>query len=166
MGAPSSPHQGAVQIDATPSALVAGNAYGWTLRHISRSPYFRYGAWLNPQPNARGQWDVRTRSGTVAVDPTADPMISLEMRAPWPSPAHGDAHVAFAMPRAGDVELAVRDVQGRLVRRLASSRLEAGRHELTWNGNDESGRRCAAGLYFLDLRLGDERATQRLVLAR
>jgi flagellar hook assembly protein FlgD len=102
----------------------------------------------------------------VAVEPQIGKVNSLEMRAPWPSPAQGDAHITFALPRAGTVELAVRDIQGRMVRSLVSGPLDAGRHDLTWDGSDASGRRCAAGLYLLDLHAAGERATQRLVLAR
>src|SRR6185369_10752913 len=115
---------------------------------------------------ARGQWDIRTHAAPVAVTPEAGKVNALEMRAPWPSPARGDAHVTFATPRTGKVELAVRDIQGRMVRSLVSGPLDAGRHDLTWDGSDASGRQCAAGLYLLDLRAGGERATQRLVLAR
>jgi FlgD Ig-like domain/FG-GAP-like repeat/FG-GAP repeat len=165
MGSQTDPLHGARQIDATLSGLAPGNAYGWSVRQLSRSPYFRYGAWLNPQPNARDQWDIRTHSSPVAVEPTTR-VTALEMSAPWPSPARGETHVAFALPRAGSADLAVRDVQGRLVRTLASGTLEAGRHEVTWNGSDASERPCAAGLYFLELRAAGERATQRIVLAR
>jgi hypothetical protein len=64
-----------VQLDATPSGLVAGNAYGWTVRQLSRSPYFRYGAWLDPQPNAV-ELAVRDIQGRKVRSLVSGPLVS------------------------------------------------------------------------------------------
>jgi FlgD Ig-like domain/FG-GAP-like repeat/FG-GAP repeat len=166
MAAPTNALGGAVAIDAAPAGLNAASAYAVKVRQLSRSPYFRYGAWLEPQANARGQWDFRTRASATGVTPIAASPGSLELAAPWPSPARDQVHVALSLPRGGDTRVSVRDLQGRLVRTLASGELTAGRHELTWDGRDAHGQTCAAGLYFVELVAGGERYSQRVVRVR
>jgi subtilisin family serine protease len=61
----------------------------------------------------------------------------------------GGTTVAFTLPRAGDVQLAVYDVNGRRVRELAAGRHDAGTHHARWDGLDTGGRRAAPGLYFV-----------------
>lgn len=95
--------------------------------------------------------------------PPAPAAPALAIDRVWPNPASGATRIAFALPRAGDVELVVFDPQGRRVARLVHTRLEAGRHEAAWDGRDETGVRAAAGLYFGRLRTPAGSATRRIV---
>jgi flagellar hook assembly protein FlgD len=65
------------------------------------------------------------------------------------------------------VHLLIYDVAGRLVRRLVDVPLEAGRHEVQWDGRDEAGRRLESGTYFFELRLeGRSVDTQKVALVK
>ncbi|HEV2104717.1 MAG TPA: PQQ-dependent sugar dehydrogenase [Candidatus Eisenbacteria bacterium] len=90
----------------------------------------------------------------------------LELARPWPDPAPGPVALAYTLPRAGPVELAVHDLAGRRVRVLADGTGDAGPHQLSWDGRDDHGRALPAGLYLVSLRAGGERVTRHLVLAR
>lgn len=57
----------------------------------------------------------------------------------------------------------VRDAQGRKVRELWSGVISCPALSLTWNGTDDEGRAVPAGLYLVDVRVGSERVTLRLV---
>lgn len=87
----------------------------------------------------------------------------VALRTPWPNPSGGEVRLALEMPRAGAVEASVVDVQGRLVRTLHRGAAPAGRVTLTWDGNDASGRRAAAGLYFVRALADGERRDARIV---
>jgi flagellar hook assembly protein FlgD len=58
---------------------------------------------------------------------------------------------------ADDVEVAVFDLSGRLVRTLRQGRLEAGTQNIAWDGRDDDGRPAAGGIYFVRLRAGAAR---------
>lgn len=166
MGPPTDPLGGAVLLSQAVTGLSAGSAYGWKTRVLSRSPWFRYGNWIAPQPNGRGQWDVRTAPGSAAVPTAAAISTDLEFSAAWPSPSRRDVNLEFALPRRGPARLQVRDLQGRSVRTLLDHDLEAGRHSLVWNGAGDDGRTCPAGIYFLELTCGDARAVRRVAIVR
>ncbi|MBK7047556.1 MAG: hypothetical protein IPH48_13830 [bacterium] len=62
-----------------------------------------------------------------------------------PNPFNPATRIAFDLAHSGPVRLEVFDVRGRLVRRLVSSALEAGRHEVLWDGRDDQGVGAASG---------------------
>jgi hypothetical protein len=146
--------------------LNANSVYSRKVRILSRSPYFRYGPWLSPQPNAQGQWDLRTSAPNTGVPLAETPATTLELSAAWPNPSRGAVQFAVGLPHATRVKLVVRDVQGRAVRALEDREMEAGRRVLRWDGADDGGNPCAAGIYFLELAAGDERASRRVAVVR
>ena len=75
--------------------------------------------------------------------------------------------LAFQLPAATAVELAIYDVAGRAVRRLATGeRFAAGAHVLRWDGRDQDGAISSPGLYFVRVRAGALAAEARLVRIR
>jgi predicted outer membrane repeat protein len=116
----------------------------------------------------------RILGGTVDIG--AYELVPAGLASPWtavassglvvgPNPARGDVDVSFELARAGDVALMVYDVSGRLVRRLASGRMEAGGHRVPWNGIGARGR-VPAGVYFVRLRAGEVSESHRVVILR
>jgi hypothetical protein len=79
-----------------------------------------------------------------------------------PNPFSGSTTVKFGIPRDGRVDMAVYDVSGRLVTRLAAGVYTAGYHAVEWGGDGEVG----TGLYFLRLRLDGDEVTRKVVISR
>jgi len=69
----------------------------------------------------------------------------------YPNPFNPETVVPFAIPETGDVRVAVYNLLGQEIAVLASGRLEAGFHRVTWNGNDASGRAMSTGIYFVKM---------------
>lgn len=84
----------------------------------------------------------------------------------YPNPFNPVTSIRYAVPRSGQVTLAVYDLHGRKVRTLVSGEQKAGRHVVVWDGTDDRGRHVASGMYFY--RLIAERFTQsrKVVLLR
>lgn len=82
-----------------------------------------------------------------------------------PNPFSGRSLVSCQLARAGELEVAVFDRAGALVRTLCDSRLEAGAHRFAWDGRSDAGDRVAAGVYLVRARSADGAALHKLVLA-
>ena len=83
-----------------------------------------------------------------------------------PNPFNPATTIVFELPRDEHVRLDVYAVDGRLVRRLVNDQTGAGRHEVTWRGADEHGRRVATGAYFYVLEAGDFRQVRKMMLLK
>ena len=83
-----------------------------------------------------------------------------------PNPSHGQVLLTFSLPTRSVVDLAVIDVQGRLVKNVIGQTLLDGRQEVRWNGRDASGRVLPSGIYFARLRVGTQVFHQKLALLR
>jgi flagellar hook assembly protein FlgD len=64
------------------------------------------------------------------------------------------------------VELAVYDIAGREVARLASGPYAAGEHSVLWQGTDAAGRPLPAGAYIYRLDAGSVRLVRKLAILR
>jgi len=84
-----------------------------------------------------------------------------------PNPFNPATVIAWELARPGRVSLTVYDMSGRLVKRLVTGESrDAGRHQVTWRGEDESGRGMPSGVYLYRLEAGDTVKTRRMSLVR
>jgi hypothetical protein len=72
--------------------------------------------------------------------------------------------VTYALPKPATVDLALVDVQGRRLATLLHGNQPAGRHIVSWDGEQGAGGALPAGVYFVQLRAGAESRTERLTL--
>jgi hypothetical protein len=61
-------------------------------------------------------------------------------------------------------DVAVFNLRGELVRTLHRGTLSPGPHRFEWNRLDQTGKKSAAGVYFVRVRATDATATTKLVL--
>lgn len=83
-----------------------------------------------------------------------------------PNPFSGSTTIRFDLEKPAMTELMVTDVSGRVIRRLAGGLYAAGRHNLTWDGTDESGASVSKGVYFLRLKAGEFDETRSVTVLR
>ena len=74
--------------------------------------------------------------------------------------------IGFSLPEAGAVSLLVFDVNGRLVRTLASGPQAAGAHTVSWNGRDDRGQAVPSGIYLYQLTANGATTTRRMTLLK
>lgn len=98
--------------------------------------------------HGRSQWKLDLSTWPLAAgEPTAGPRLALA--APAPNPSRGQVTLVLDLGGASDVDVAIYDAAGRLVRTLHAGPVGGPRMTLAWNGLDERGRRAGAGVYFV-----------------
>ncbi len=97
----------------------------------------------------------------TGVDLDFDTHLCAEV---YPHPVRGVSTISFALEEAGDVELSLFDISGRKMRAWKSGERSAGRHQISWSGDDDAGRALPAGVYFLRLREGSRHLGRKIVL--
>lgn len=84
----------------------------------------------------------------------------------YPNPFNPSTVIPVHLDEAGEVSLTVVDVSGRVLRVLHRGRLEAGSHELHWDGRNAEGQVLASGVYLARATGAAGTSTQRLVLLK
>ncbi len=84
----------------------------------------------------------------------------------YPNPFNPKTTIQFALPSAGRTQVDVFDVAGHHVRTLLDEDLEADTHQVSWTGDDDSGRTVSAGVYFYMVTSGDQRSVGRMALIK
>lgn len=85
---------------------------------------------------------------------------------PAPNPTRGEAEFRFSLPSESDAELALFDLQGRLVRELHRGRTPAQPVVNVWDGTDSRGEKVAPGVYMARLAYPGAVVTQRFAVVR
>jgi hypothetical protein len=78
-----------------------------------------------------------------------------------PNPFNPTTTLTFTLPEAGNVNLAIYDVAGRLVAELANGYRDAGSHQETFDAS-----RMASGVYIVRLESANQSALQKIVLMK
>lgn len=98
-------------------------------------------------------------------DPGRVPTVyALEQN--YPNPCNPSTKVKFSLKTGGYAELVVYNILGRSVRTLVNGDLEAGWHEVIWDGRDESGVEVSTGVYFYKLTSGEYVETKKMMLLK
>ena len=83
----------------------------------------------------------------------------------YPNPFNPGTTIRFALERAAIVDVAIFNLLGQSVVHLHRGPMDAGTHELQWDGRTRSGREAPSGVYFCRLQAEDDsRALQMLLL--
>jgi hypothetical protein len=113
--------------------------------------YIMIDTWPFPQC-ADFTLNVTLQPATIVPDGT--PAV-LALGSATPNPFNPRMTIWMDLPQTGDVTLAVHELRGRLVRKLVSGRMDAGRHPVIWDGTDDRGHQAASGVYLVRLVTSD-----------
>jgi photosystem II stability/assembly factor-like uncharacterized protein len=102
----------------------------------------------------RGQGEGETRRTETALGQS------------YPNPTRGIASFEYELGKTGKVRVRVYNVAGQAVRTLVEGLKPAGRHVVTWDGRDGSGRKAGSGTYFYCLEAEGRQATKKMVIIR
>ena len=84
----------------------------------------------------------------------------------YPNPFNPQTAIPFAVPKPGEVRVAVYNALGQQITVLAEGQREAGYHRLVWDGRDSLGREAASGIYFVSMSAEGFSAVQRMMLLK
>ncbi|MCC5927169.1 MAG: fibronectin type III domain-containing protein [Bacteroidetes bacterium] len=93
--------------------------------------------------------------------PMSERPVGFVLEQNYPNPFNSNTVIRFGLPEASRVEIDIFSLDGRLVAQLADREMQAGWHQLDFNGAQLS-----SGTYMYRLRAGDFTATRKLMLIK
>lgn len=101
---------------------------------------------------------------TVAVE--ADVANEFVVFQNYPNPFSTTTTISFEIASSEDVTVAVYDVLGQLVRTVVSGNLPSGRHDVQWDGRNNSGDAASSGIYLFRVESGKNTTTRTMTLLK
>ena len=91
----------------------------------------------------------------VAVEPPGSRRMATGLAVPYPNPMTQCLDLQFNLSRAGWMDLAIYDLQGRRIRTIFQGRHDAGTDSKFWDGRMDNGVLAMNGVYFVKFRAPD-----------
>ncbi len=107
----------------------------------------------------------------TSIDDGKKPQLvsRFELKQNYPNPFNPETQIKFGLPTSENgskATLVIYNQLGQKVRTLVNEMKPSGRYEVTWNGQDDSGRAVASGVYYYQLVYGNHRSVRKMVLLR
>jgi len=102
----------------------------------------------------------------VAIEEGGLLPVTFALHQNYPNPFNPSTTIQFDLPKATDIHIVVYNLLGREVARLVEQRLEAGYHQLVWNGRDRNGREVPTGMYIVLMTTPEYRKSIKLLLLK
>jgi len=102
--------------------------------------------------------------GMAGVDDGVAPVrLALSV---FPNPVMSEGQIRLAVPSNDRVSVKIYDVKGKYVETLMDKEVQAGEHQVTWEGRNHEGRRVTSGIYFVRVDTTRGSLTRKMVLSR
>lgn len=134
--------------------VVTGGTYYYWLESIE----------LNNESSMHGPISVILTNGNDITPPVIPSMT--ELRGIYPNPFNPMTIVSYNIAKTANVTIDVYNVKGEKVRNLVNASKNVGSHQVAWNGNDENGKSCTSGIYYIKMIAGKYVTTQKAVLTK
>ncbi len=81
----------------------------------------------------------------------------------YPNPFNPETKITYQLPAKSQVQIAIYNLSGHLIKTLADESKDAGNYSLVWDGRDQLARSLPSGFYFCRMTAGSFRATIRML---
>ena len=114
------------------------------------------------------------QDGFIEVSTTTDLQRSEQLAAPktnalrqnYPNPFTAATTIRYQLSKPGEVKLMIYNLNGQLVRQLASENKDAGYFSIFWDGRDDNGKALPTGFYLCRMQTNDFSTIRRILLIK
>ena len=99
----------------------------------------------------------------IADENTSIPEISMLN---YPNPFNPETTISFTTAKRGKTKLEIFNIKGQKVKTLLNENIEAGSHNVVWNGTDNSYKNVASGIYFIKILTNKQSKIHKLLLIK
>ena len=119
-----------------------------------------YGSEMTEQNFVLGQGTfVKTREHTIRPR-------TINLSQNFPNPFNPSTTIKFDLPKTTEIDLYIYNAMGQRIRTLLKGSLNAGQHQVEWDGKNDDGHGVPSGIYFYQLRAGDYNKIMKMIFAK
>jgi len=110
------------------------------------------------------QGTIRTVTGVESSNEQVPARYELGQN--YPNPFNPSTVISFQLSVNSEVQLAIYNTAGQLVKQVAMGKFASGKHQVVWDGRDERGQRVASGSYFYQIIVGEFQSAKRMLFVK
>jgi hypothetical protein len=115
-------------------------------------------------PSAEDKYTFNPTSASSEQQGLTPKNFSLSQN--FPNPFNPSTTINFQIPTKGTVKLKIYNLLGQEIIELVNAEMDAGVHQIVWNGKNKTNVQVASGLYFYRLTSGQNFSTKKMVLIK
>lgn len=107
-----------------------------------------------------------TAASGDAESPQAATVKTYQLMQNYPNPFNPTTMIRYAVPENSHVVMTIFDVLGRTIARLVDADVQAGIHQVLWDGRNRSGQQVGSGIYFYQIISPNFRDVKKMMVIR
>jgi hypothetical protein len=84
----------------------------------------------------------------------------------FPNPFKKTTKIKYDIPITSKVNLFIYDICGRQIKQLVNEKQDIGQYIVNWNGKDENGKECSAGVYFISMKTENYKSIKKVLITK
>lgn len=84
----------------------------------------------------------------------------------YPNPFNPSTTIRYSIPEADQVIISIYDINGKMISTLLNAKQNAGIHEVSWNGKNNSGMPVVSGVYLYRVKSGNYSKISKMILLK
>jgi len=84
----------------------------------------------------------------------------------YPNPFNPSTMIRFELNKKENVSVSIYNIKGKIVKQLVSDSLNAGQHQIEWNGTDNKEKKCPSGVYFYRIDIKNSSIMKKMMLVK
>ena len=103
---------------------------------------------------------------TTGIETNLPLQNTFRLMGNYPNPFNPFTYIRFELSQAQQIELQIFDSNGRLLRQLLKGHLEAGLHQISWDGRNQALQAVPSGTYFYRLSNKNQQIVKKMLLIK
>lgn len=142
------------------------NGASWILQSFASTTYLYSMSFASPLTGwavgAGGRILKTTTGGITNVQRVSNEIPNLfSLYQNYPNPFNPNTKIKFALPKSSFAKLVIYDMLGREIATLVNEQLNPGVYEVNFDGT-----KCASGIYYYKLMMGEFKQTKKMILLK
>tara|TARA_B110000467_G_scaffold94079_1_gene85022 strand:- start:4198 stop:5853 length:1656 start_codon:yes stop_codon:yes gene_type:complete len=84
----------------------------------------------------------------------------------YPNPFNPSTHFNYNLSESGIIELAIYDIEGKMIYKFHDGFQRAGNHNVLWTGIDYNQKKVSSGIYFCRLKMESKTITKKMIMTK
>ena len=102
----------------------------------------------------------------TAVDDQSKLSSGLTLKGNYPNPFGEQTSIEFEIENSGSVEIFIYDNSGKQIQKLECNNCQAGKNILQWNCLDNYNNKVQSGMYYYEVRYGNEVQSRKMIIIK